>query len=204
MLPSVRPTTSAPETFKLSRLNGWPIRSPADASTQPSRIAVARLGADAVCYSFIVADFHRLLLAGFAGAPVCLISAPSAMTAQGRVQPIAERISVGAEGRKATVGRKASGRTRPPRLANFSKLQRKRSARGATLTCVLFHKSQAFSYFAHCLSMPRSMTPVAGLGLPVQVIAVCFDRLRGVPSRLGNLCHSRWPLIRVLSTTSEQ
>ena len=72
MLPSVRPTTSAPETFKLSRLNGWPMRSPADASTQPSRIAVARLGADAVRYSFIVADFHRLLLAGFAGAPVCL------------------------------------------------------------------------------------------------------------------------------------
>ena len=31
----------------------------------------ARLGADAGCYSFIVADFHHLLLAGFAGAPVC-------------------------------------------------------------------------------------------------------------------------------------
>jgi hypothetical protein len=31
-------------------------------------IAGARLGADAVRYSFIVADFHRLLLAGFAGA----------------------------------------------------------------------------------------------------------------------------------------
>ena len=30
--------------------------------------AGARLGADAVRYSFIVADFHRLLLAGFAGA----------------------------------------------------------------------------------------------------------------------------------------
>jgi len=28
----------------------------------------ARLGVDAVRYSFIVADFHRLLLAGFAGA----------------------------------------------------------------------------------------------------------------------------------------
>ena len=38
--------------------------------------AVARLGADAVCYSFIVVDFHHLLLAGFAGAPVCLTSAP--------------------------------------------------------------------------------------------------------------------------------
>jgi hypothetical protein len=28
MLPSVRPTTSAPETFKLSRLHNWPMRSP--------------------------------------------------------------------------------------------------------------------------------------------------------------------------------
>src|SRR5208337_5270331 len=37
---------------------------------------VARLGADAVCYSFIVADFHHLLLAGFAGAPEILSSAP--------------------------------------------------------------------------------------------------------------------------------
>ena len=35
----------------------------------------ARLGADAGCYSFIVADFHHLLPAGFAGAPVCLIFA---------------------------------------------------------------------------------------------------------------------------------
>jgi hypothetical protein len=42
--------------------------------------AAARLGADAVCYSFIVADFHHLLLAGFAGAPVCKISAPSQRT----------------------------------------------------------------------------------------------------------------------------
>ena len=34
----------------------------------------ARLGADAGCYSFIVADFHHLLPAGFAGAPVCKVS----------------------------------------------------------------------------------------------------------------------------------
>jgi hypothetical protein len=31
--------------------------------------AGARLGADAVRYSFIVADFHHLLLAGLSGAP---------------------------------------------------------------------------------------------------------------------------------------
>ena len=34
--------------------------------------ANARLGANAVCYSFIAADFHHLLPAGFSGAPVCL------------------------------------------------------------------------------------------------------------------------------------
>jgi hypothetical protein len=37
MSPSVILTTSAPGTIKLSRLNGWPIRSPADASPTPSR-----------------------------------------------------------------------------------------------------------------------------------------------------------------------
>ena len=39
--------------------------------------AAARLGADVVCYSFIVADFHHLLLAGFAGAPVGLFDQSS-------------------------------------------------------------------------------------------------------------------------------
>ena len=48
----------------LSRLNGWPMRTPADASPRASRTDDARLGADADRYSFIAADFHRLLLAG--------------------------------------------------------------------------------------------------------------------------------------------
>src|SRR4051812_48616263 len=38
MLPSVILTTSAPETILLSRLHGWPMRSPADASPSPSRV----------------------------------------------------------------------------------------------------------------------------------------------------------------------
>jgi hypothetical protein len=42
-----------------------PYRRFADALTD----ACARLGADAVRYSFIVADFHHLLPAGFSGAP---------------------------------------------------------------------------------------------------------------------------------------
>ena len=37
-------------------------------------IAGARLGADAVRYSFIVADFHRLLLAGLTGALSCSLT----------------------------------------------------------------------------------------------------------------------------------
>ena len=48
----------------LSRLNGWPMRSPADASPSSSRMHNARLGADADRYSFIVVDLHHLLLAG--------------------------------------------------------------------------------------------------------------------------------------------
>jgi len=38
MLPSVKATTSAPEIFKLSRLNGWPMRSPVNASPASSQM----------------------------------------------------------------------------------------------------------------------------------------------------------------------
>ena len=47
----------------LSRLDGQPARSPADASPPPSR-GDARLGASVVRYAFTVEDFHLLLLAG--------------------------------------------------------------------------------------------------------------------------------------------
>ena len=39
MSPSVFLTTSAPDTSSFSRLHGWPMCSPTDASTQPSRFA---------------------------------------------------------------------------------------------------------------------------------------------------------------------
>ena len=39
--------------MNLSRLNGWPMRSPADASPPPSRTTTARLGADVDRYSFM-------------------------------------------------------------------------------------------------------------------------------------------------------
>src|SRR5262249_33074400 len=56
-------TASALRTM-LSRLNGWPIRSHADASPPASRHQRARLRADVVRYSFIVVDLHHLFLAG--------------------------------------------------------------------------------------------------------------------------------------------
>ena len=64
VLPSVTGTTSAPGMRVLSRLNGWPMRSPANASPIPSRASAHDSGVDAVCYSFIVMDLHHLLLAG--------------------------------------------------------------------------------------------------------------------------------------------
>ena len=48
----------------LSRLNGWPMRSPVNASPMPSRASAHDFGVDAVRYSFIVMDLHHLLLAG--------------------------------------------------------------------------------------------------------------------------------------------
>ena len=44
MLPSVIMTTWAPETILLSRLHGWPMRSPTDASPSPSRVPAHGLG----------------------------------------------------------------------------------------------------------------------------------------------------------------
>ena len=64
VLPSVSGTTSAPGMRVLSRLNGWPMRSPVNASQLPSRATAHELGVDSVRYSFIVMDFHHLLLAG--------------------------------------------------------------------------------------------------------------------------------------------
>ena len=48
VLPSVSGTTSAPRMRVLSRLNGWPMRSPVNASPMPSRASAHELGVDAV------------------------------------------------------------------------------------------------------------------------------------------------------------
>jgi len=73
MLPSVKTTTSAPGLIQAFAAQ-WP------AYVLPYRRFVvtlasanARLGADADRYSFTVADFHHLLLAGLTGAPFFLI-----------------------------------------------------------------------------------------------------------------------------------
>jgi hypothetical protein len=73
MLPSVKTTTSAPGLIQAFAAQ-WP------AYVLPYRRFVvtlasanARLGADADRYSFTVADFHHLLLAGLTGAPNFLI-----------------------------------------------------------------------------------------------------------------------------------
>ena len=52
------------QDWKLSRLNGWPVYSPVNAFAEALADHCARLGADAVRYSFIVMDLHHLLRAG--------------------------------------------------------------------------------------------------------------------------------------------
>ena len=64
VLPSVSGTTSAPGRRVLSRLNGWPVRSPADASPSPSRVSTHGLGPRWFRCTFLVVDLHPLLLAG--------------------------------------------------------------------------------------------------------------------------------------------
>ena len=48
----------------LSRLDGWPMHSPVNASPSPSRATAHDSGADVDRYSFIARDLHPLLLAG--------------------------------------------------------------------------------------------------------------------------------------------
>jgi hypothetical protein len=61
MLPSAILNTPAPGLLKFSQFHGWPMRRFAGTLAGAS----ARLGADAVRYSFTVGDFHLLLFAGF-------------------------------------------------------------------------------------------------------------------------------------------
>ena len=68
LLPSSLSSASAPGLKDFPRLNGWPMRSPTDASPSILADADARLGADVDRYSFIAVDLHHLLSAGFAGA----------------------------------------------------------------------------------------------------------------------------------------
>ena len=51
-----------------SRLNGWPMRSPVNASPPSSQMSPHDSGASVVRYTFTARDFHSLLFAGFAGA----------------------------------------------------------------------------------------------------------------------------------------
>ena len=80
VLPSVKQTTSAPGIRTVSRLDGWPMRSPADASPAPSRTRCARLGADVDRYSFIVVDLHHLLLAGLPAHSLAFVSLKTHLT----------------------------------------------------------------------------------------------------------------------------
>ena len=68
MLPSVLSSTSASGLKSFSRLNGWPVRSPVNASPASSRMPPHDSGASVVRYAFTARDFHSLLFAGFAGA----------------------------------------------------------------------------------------------------------------------------------------
>src|SRR5215831_20216130 len=52
------------QMMPLSRLDGWPMRSPVNASPRPSRVTAHDSGVDVVRYTFIVVDCHLLLLAG--------------------------------------------------------------------------------------------------------------------------------------------
>jgi hypothetical protein len=55
----------------IASLNGWPVRSPVNASPMPSRATAHDSGADVDRYSFIAKDLHPLLLAGLPALRIC-------------------------------------------------------------------------------------------------------------------------------------
>src|SRR5713226_10172251 len=61
----------------LSRLNGWPMRPPVNASPKPSRATAHDSGPNVDRYSFIVRDLHSLLLAGLPALRICFSALPS-------------------------------------------------------------------------------------------------------------------------------
>ncbi len=69
-LPLTRTGLSPVGTRQLSwRTNGWPMRSPVNASPASSQMPPHDSGASVVRYTFTARDFHSLLFAGFTGAP---------------------------------------------------------------------------------------------------------------------------------------
>src|ERR1700692_1402546 len=80
--PSVNSTTSAPRTFKLSRLHSWPMRSPTDASPTPSRVPAHGSGPMRIATPSSWWTFTSYSLPVLIGAPKFLISARSLVTRQ--------------------------------------------------------------------------------------------------------------------------
>jgi hypothetical protein len=74
ILPSDKQTASAPGIRTVSRLHVWPMHSPTDASPTPSRAPARGSGPMWICWSFIVGDFHLLLLAGLPAHSLALVS----------------------------------------------------------------------------------------------------------------------------------
>jgi hypothetical protein len=69
VLPSVKTNTSAPGTIKFSRLHGWPVCSPADASPAPSRMPAHGSGPMWVATPSSQWTFTTYSLPAFTGAP---------------------------------------------------------------------------------------------------------------------------------------
>src|ERR1700738_819624 len=77
MLSSAKPNTPTPGTFKLSRLNGWPMCSPTDASPASSRMPTHGSGPMGIATPSLQWTFTTYSLPVSTGAPVCLTCAQS-------------------------------------------------------------------------------------------------------------------------------
>ena len=90
MLPSAHKMNVGTREASFSRFNGWPTRSPVNASRTASRPPAHELGANVDRYSFIAMDLHHLLLAGL---PAHLALTPEGPDSLSRDVPYRDRTS---------------------------------------------------------------------------------------------------------------
>ena len=195
MLPSVRPTTSAPKTFKLSRLHNWPMRSPADASSSSSRMPThgsgpMRFATPSSWRTFTTTPCRFLRRTGLLEfcTSICRdVLRRHGLSSRQRVRMLAIMAALPKEGPPPKWSLPRSMLMRPPSRLHAAMALRVTSPLYQACGVISFEMCHQWSSLAareratrrthsHCGTRPRRMMDCAGLaGLPFPIrLSFCF------------------------------